>query len=264
MPNTAVPNDTTRLEDWVGTTLVDRSGEKIGKIADFYTDDETGRPEWIAVNTGLFGSRVSFVPLAGAEASDDDLRVGFTKDQVKDAPNAEREGSLSPNEEVRLYEHYGYEARTTASAPTTATAPTGGRRDGGTGTRGAGSSDDAMTRSEEELDVSKASRRAGAARLRKWVETERVQATVPVTHEEVRVEREPITDANIDRALSGPEITESEHEVELHEEEVVASTRVEPKERVRLQKDTVVEDEEVSADLRRERIEVERQGTGRR
>ena len=91
-----------------------------------------------------------------------------------------------------------------------------------------------MTVSEEELRVGKIAREAGRARLRKWVETERVSQSVPVAHEEVRVEREPITKANVDQATSGPEITEGVHEVPLMEEQAVAAKQTVPKERVRL------------------------------
>jgi len=114
-----------------------------------------------------------------------------------------------------------------------------------------------MTRSEEELRVGTRQREAGKARLRKWVETEHVSTTVPVAHEEVRIEREPITDSNADRALQGQEIKEGVHEVTLMEEEAVAGTEVVPKERIRLEKETVVEEEQVGAELRKERVETE-------
>jgi uncharacterized protein (TIGR02271 family) len=114
-----------------------------------------------------------------------------------------------------------------------------------------------MTRSEEELVVGTQQREAGRARLRKWVETERVSTTVPVAREQVRIEREPITDTNVDRALQGQEISEGVHEVTLMEEEAVASTQTVPKERIRLEKDTVVDQEEVGADLRTEVVEAE-------
>ena len=94
-----------------------------------------------------------------------------------------------------------------------------------------------MTRSEEELRRRHERRETGRARLRKYVVTENVEQTVPVQREEVRVEREPITDANRDAALDGPEITEEEHEVTLHTEEPVVEKRTVPKERVRLDKD---------------------------
>ena len=99
-----------------------------------------------------------------------------------------------------------------------------------------------MTRSEEELDVGVRRQEAGRARLRKYVVTEPVQTTVHVQREEVRVEREPITDANRDRAMAGEELSEDEHEVTLHAEEPVVEKRVVPKERVRLDRDTVTEE----------------------
>jgi uncharacterized protein (TIGR02271 family) len=80
---------------------------------------------------------------------------------------------------------------------------------------------------------------------------------VPVRREEVRVEREPITDGNVDQALDGPEISEEEHEVVLHEEEPVVEKRTVPKERVRLEKDSHTDDVEVSEEVRKERIDAE-------
>ena len=84
-----------------------------------------------------------------------------------------------------------------------------------------------------------------------------VEETVPVKREELRVEREPITDANVGSATSGTELSEEEHEVVLHEEEAVVEKRVVPKERVRLDKDVEVEDEAVSESVAREEIEIE-------
>ena len=240
-----------QVEGWIGRTLLDSSGSKIGKITDIYLDDATGQPEWLAVNTGMFGTNASFVPLAGATPRGEDLQVQFTKDQVKDAPNAKADGQLSQQEEARLYAHYGYDYSEQRSDTGL---PEGGGR---TQAPATGDRDDAMTRSEEELEVGKTSREAGRVRLRKWVDTERVETTVPVTHEEVRIEREPVTDATMDRAMAGPDITESEHEVILHEEEAVANTRVQPKERIRLDKEVVTDQEQVSADLRKERVEVQ-------
>jgi uncharacterized protein (TIGR02271 family) len=117
--------------------------------------------------------------------------------------------------------------------------------------------DDAMTRSEEELRVGTAKRERGRARLRKYVVTEEVEQTVPVQREEVRVEREPITDANADQAMDGPEISEEEHEVVLHEEEPVVEKRAVPKERVRMGKEARTDDAKVSEEVRKERIEAD-------
>ncbi len=177
------------------------------------------------------------------------MRLPFSKDQVKDAPSADADGQLSMDEEARLYEHYGMAY---SDAPSDTGLPT----DGGAPPQTTGT-DDAMTRSEEELRVGTRQRQAGRARLRKWVETEHVSTTVPVAREEVRIEREPITEGNVDKALRGPKITEAVHEVTLMEEEAVAATETVPKERIRMEKDTVVEQEEVGADLRKERVEAE-------
>jgi uncharacterized protein (TIGR02271 family) len=117
--------------------------------------------------------------------------------------------------------------------------------------------DDAMTLSEERLNVGTQSRETGRARLRKYVVTENVQQTVPVQREEVRVEREPITDANIGDATSGPAISEEEHEVVLHEERPVVEKEAVPVERVRLDTETVTDEVTVSDEVRKEQIDTD-------
>ena len=114
-----------------------------------------------------------------------------------------------------------------------------------------------MTRSEEHLEVGTQKREAGRARLRKHVVTEQETVTVPVTREEVTLEREPITDANIDAATDGPAISEEEHEVVLTEERPVVQKETVPVERVRLGKETVTEQAQVTEDVRKERIEAD-------
>ena len=120
--------------------------------------------------------------------------------------------------------------------------------------------DDAMTRSEEQVHVGTEQREAGRARLRKYVTTETVSETVPVRHEEVTLEREPITDANVGAAESGPSISEEEHEVVLHEEVPVVQKEAVPVERVRLGTETHTEETTVSTDARKEQIELEQDG----
>jgi uncharacterized protein (TIGR02271 family) len=114
-----------------------------------------------------------------------------------------------------------------------------------------------MTRSEERLNVGTQTREAGRARLRKHVVTEQQQVTVPVSHEELRVEREPITDANRGDAYDGPAISEEEHEITLRAERPVVSTETEAVERVRLGTETVRSEETVSGEVRKEEIEVD-------
>jgi uncharacterized protein (TIGR02271 family) len=122
--------------------------------------------------------------------------------------------------------------------------------------------DQAMTRSEERLRVGTEQTEAGRARLRKYVVTENVTQTVPVSREEVRVEREPITEANRGDAVDGPGISEEEHEVTLHAERPVTQTETVPVERVRLGTETVTEQQEVGGEIRKEHIETDGVDTG--
>jgi uncharacterized protein (TIGR02271 family) len=260
---------------WHGRTAVDRDGDKLGTIEEIYLDDSTGQPEWLLVKTGLFGSKSTFIPLQDAQENGDQIRVPFEKAQVKDAPNVDPDQQLSQEEEADLYRHYGIEYGENRSG---SGLPEGTRDDagvaGGTGlgedvgrdrdregTVGHDTSgpttDDAMTRSEEEIRVGTARQEAGRARLRKYVVEEQVSETVPVSHEEVRVESEPVTDANLDQAIDGPEISEEEHEVVLNEEVPVVEKETVAKERVRLTKDTVTDEETVNETARKEQIETE-------
>ena len=257
----------------IGQDVYDESGEKIGSAAEVYLDDETGQPEWVTVRTGLFGTKESFVPIRNADLTDDGVRVPVSKTQVKDAPKIDTDGHLSPEEEQELYRYYGMGSGmgseggtfdTTRTTETTGMAGEGMRNVGGAETRGTvghdtsgPTTDDAMTRSEERLNVGTRSEEVGRARLRKYVVSENVTESVPVTREEVRVEREPITDANVGNAMSGPDISEEEHEVVLTEERPVVHKETVPVERVRLDTETVTEQAQVSEELRTEQIEVE-------
>ena len=248
-----------------GQELADRDGDRIGNIEEIYLDTQTDQPEWALVNTGLFGTKSTFVPLKDATREGEALRVPFEKSQVKDAPRVDPDGKLSQREEAELYRHYGLEYSESESG---SGLPEGGTGTGsGTGTGGdAGTvghdvsgptTDDAMTRSEEEVKVGTAERESGRVRLRKYVVEEEVTKTVPVKREEVRVEREPVTDANAGAALDGPAISEEEHEVVLHEEEPVVEKQAVPKERVRLDKDTVTDEAQVSETARKEQIDID-------
>jgi uncharacterized protein (TIGR02271 family) len=317
-------------------TVVSSTDGKIGSVGNVYLDDDTQAPSWVTVKTGLFGTSESFVPLADATLEGDEIRVSYSKDQVKDAPRLDTDAELSPEEEERLYSHYGVggasgvqggsdggglltsgrtaQTTTTAGSAGSGTGEsvgstgdfsgTGGYSSGengggvgtGTGTTGAATggtaagvgtaaaagtsgttgeagtagtghdtsgpnTDDAMTRSEEHASFGTQTRESGRARLRKHVVTERVTQDVPVSHEEVVVEREPITDANRGDAYSGGDLTEEEHEVTLHEERPVVEKDVEAVERVRLGTETVTDTERVSTDVRREEIEVDGDAT---
>jgi hypothetical protein len=95
------------VRGWRGRVMVDRDSNKIGEVVDIYLDNETDRPEWAVVRTGLFGLRSTFVPLAQAREVGDELQVPHERSQVKQAPNVEPDGQLSAAEESELYRHYG-------------------------------------------------------------------------------------------------------------------------------------------------------------
>ncbi|GAB3546333.1 PRC and DUF2382 domain-containing protein [Arthrobacter tumbae] len=283
--------------------VVDQDGNKVGSAGQVYVDDHTGEPSWVTVKTGLFGTSESFAPLQGASMDGDDVRIAYTKDQVKDAPKVDPDQNLSEAEEEDLYRHYSlsrpggddslsrpdgdYDAAEhgTYSGTTTGSDDLGNsspgiagvgdrdrddadrgdrdRYDADRGDRTVGhdtsgpTTDDAMTRSEERLHVGTEQREAGRARLRKYVTTENVTQTVPVQREEVRIEREPITDANRGAAHDGPAISEEEHEVTLHEERPVVDKEAVPVERVRLDKETVTDEQTVNEEVRKEEIETD-------
>lgn len=198
--------------EWRGRTVVDRHGEKVGTFEELYLD-ESDRPAWAAVNTGLFGMRQTFVPLSAAQPAGDSLQLPFDKQQVKDAPNVDPDAQLSAEEEDTLFRHYGLrpedasadeppsqaagepEAQAAASddepqrEPVAASADDEPQREHADAGEGA-----EMVRSEEEVSVGTRRRVSGRARLKKHVVTEHVQKTVPVRRERVSVELDPPDD----------------------------------------------------------------------
>ncbi|RSN54301.1 hypothetical protein DMH01_35695 [Amycolatopsis sp. WAC 04182] len=252
---------TMQPQELIDSAVVDPTGNKLGKVGNVYLADATRQPEWITVKTGLFGTKESFVPLSGAHADQDGVHVRVDKDAVTDAPRIEADGHLSAEESAQLYRHYGL--------PMPRTSPDGrmddraqGRGDAGrprtgmdTGTGTGKKNRDAeptMTRSEERLNVGTEQVETGHVRLRKYVVTEEQQVTVPVSHEEVRIEREPITKPGGERA----EIAEDEQEVVLHAEKPVVNKETVAVERARLKTETVTEDQTVSGKVRKEQFEV--------
>ncbi|MGX1952253.1 PRC and DUF2382 domain-containing protein [Streptomyces anulatus] len=310
-----------------GLTVYDNDGEKVGSVGRVYVDDDTGKPDWVTVKTGLFGMKESFVPLAGARRVGSDLHLAHPKDSVKDAPRVDADAHLSVAEEEELYRHYGLTrksgnlgenrsagmdaptvagtgamgaagaagaARGTGTAPTakaTGKATTVGTSAGtaGGGTTGAGmagagsgtgrhrdtdasttarpmagagagtsrsadmSGREEMIRSEEQLHVGKEEYESGKARLHKYVVTEEVTRTVPVSHEEVRVVREPLQPG--EKTTGTTNFGEQDVEVTLHAERATVRKEAVPVERVRLETNRVTEQKEVSAEVRKEKID---------
>ncbi|MFD3610658.1 PRC and DUF2382 domain-containing protein [Streptomyces atroolivaceus] len=287
-----------------GLTVYDSDGEKVGTVGRVYVDDDTGKPDWITVKTGMFGMKESFVPLAGARRVGSDLHVSHPKDRVKDAPRVDADAHLSVSEEEELYRHYGMtrkgtgpagsggNARTTSgtgtgamgaagAAGTARTASAGQAKSTGTGAgagrhrdmdtsstsrplAGAGAERSAagtggreeMIRSEEQLQVGTEEYESGKARLHKYVVTENVTRTVPVSHEEVRVVREPVQPGEKGAGMTGrSELGEQDVEVTLHAERATVRKEAVPVERVHLETSRVTEQKEVSAELRKEKID---------
>jgi len=233
----------------IGGAAYDQHGEKIGEVAAVYLDRASVQPEWLTVRTGPSGAREMFVPIARANPhGPDQVRFDIDKDGIFAAPSVEPDGKLSEAEEAHLFQHYGMNYSDSRS-------PTGPERTG----QANGEAEEWMTRSEERIHVGTTTEQTGRVRLRKYVVTENVQRTVPVSHEEVRVEREPVTDANRAQAMSGPDLSGGEHEVTLHEERVVATKETVPVERVRLAKERVTDDQTVSGEIRKEHVEIEGQ-----
>ena len=255
------------VQNLTGATAYDQAGQKVGQVATVYQDQATGEPEWLTVKTGLFGMKETFVPLALARVRDDrEVELAADKDTITSAPKIDPDGELSRPEEEQLYSYYGQRYAEPGS-PGDVGGTSGQALTDAYGTPGAQgydtsgpTTDEAMTRSEERMHVSTATEETGRVRLRKYVVTETVTQSVPVSHEEVRLEREPITEANLGQAMDGPEISEEEHEVTLHAERPVIAKEAVPVERVRLAKEQVTGEETVSGELRKEQIETDTDG----
>ncbi|MFF4322995.1 DUF2382 domain-containing protein [Streptomyces sp. NPDC001568] len=249
-------------EQLINLTAYDTDGEKIGSIGQVYRDDATGQPEWVTVKTGWFGMQESFVPLAGARSDGQVLHVPHAKELVKDAPRVDADQHLDVDEERRLYQHYGLPGthgngnrktrRTAVDAPGIATGTYVDEPREGRG-------NDELIRSEERLRVGTTNEEVGRARLKKVVVTESVTTAVPVSHEEVRVVREPVREGERVRG----DIGEAEQEVTLHAERAVTRKETVPVERVRLETEKVTEQQEVSETVRKEQVRYDEDKNGR-
>ena len=192
-------------------------------------DESANRPEWIGIGTGFFGTKRVLVPIEGATVEGDEIRIRYSADQVKHSPDIDSD-EISYEREQELYAYYRLGG--------------GGESDD--------DSDQSLTRSEEELRLGKEKVQTGKARLRKWVETEPVEANVELRHETAEITRE-----RIDQPVGDVELGEEEIEVPLHEERAVVEKRTVAKERIGVDKDVKTETETVRDEVRKERVEVE-------
>jgi len=226
-----------------GKSVKDNEGGKIGKIEGVYTDEHNGEPEWVAVSTGMFGSKESLIPVAGASFDGEALTVPFDKTKVKGAPHQDPDTELSQAAEAELFTYYGVpyggETVTATGAPQGAPVTTPSTTDG------------SMTLSEEQVKVGTRQVETGRVRLRKYIVTEQVTQTVPVSHEEVRIEREPLT--GTEAGIIGEDV----QEIVLHGEEPVVSKTAVATERISLGTDTVTEQARVDETVRKEQFETD-------
>jgi stress response protein YsnF len=263
----------------IGSTAYDATGQKIGTVEHFYVDDRTGAPTWVAVMTGLFGTRQSVVPAVDAGFADGRLSLPVAVDAVKSAPRLSGD-HLTPADEEELRRHYGAQDEVAARDETTVQDDVAVRDEVPVAASAAASPtveipaeaslpaaahDSGMTRSEEQLVVGTERVATTRARLVKYVVTEEVQITVPIRREEIRVEQVPV-DAPDD--LPGetllPEVPRTAtasgglpDEIVLHTERPVVTVEVVPTERVRLRTQLVEGQETVTEQVQREQIVVD-------
>jgi stress response protein YsnF len=229
----------------IGSTAYGLNGDKLGTVEHFFLDDRTGAPSWVAVATGLFGTRHSIVPATAATFDDGYLSLPVTADAVKSAPGVSG-NHLDPDDEAVLRRHY----RLDEDRDETPDVPPG---DG----------DGSMIRSEEQVRLGTERVATTRARLVKYVVTEDVQITVPIRREEIRVEQVPIDAPDDEPGESlAPEGASDgtgglPGEIILHAESPVVSVEVVPIERVRLRTELVEGQETVTEQVQRERIVVD-------
>jgi len=271
----------TAIEDrYASYTVYDPDGDKIGKVDDLFVD-ENDQPEYIGVKMGLLGTRSTLIPWELVEVRDTESTLIVSADDahVKDGPTFDDDQDITPDFEGEVHSYYGLQqsgsdeergayADYSSSDPgavgpgmregDTETGEFRGHSEGDEGVAQSGGSDledeDELRvqRSEEELRAGTREREAGSMKVRKRVRTDREQIEVPVKHEEVSVERVPVSGE-----ATEAQIGEDEVEVPVTEEEVVVDKRAVAKEEVRIRKDVVEDTETVEEDVRREEVEVE-------
>ncbi len=281
----------TAVEDeYAGYTVVDQDGSKIGKVDDLFLD-ENDRPEYFGVKMGFLGTSSTLIPadIATVDKERGFIEVSQTKDSVKNGPAFNDDHEITPEyeNEVRSYYSLGatngtedrgsygdYEGGEHSGAGTTGSTSAGtvgsgmsmgdtesgefrehDRNEEGVAQSGSDLEDEdelRVQRSEEELRAGTREREAGSMRVRKRVRTDRERIEVPVKHEEVSVERVPVSGE-----ATEAQIGEDEVSIPVTEEEVVVSKKAVAKEEIRLRKDVVEGTEVVEEDVRREEVDIE-------
>ena len=251
--------DNDQITQVTGREVHGPDGEKIGKAGRVYVDDTTGRPKWVSVETGLFGTRASFIPLEGASFDGERLSVPYDKSRVKGAPDLGDGDHLSPEDEETLNRYYsgdgpeGLADDRARSADVSAGGAVGQQHDEAR----TASDDNGITVSEEQLAVSTRSVATERVRLRKHVVTEEVMLRVTLRRERLTIDREPIAEADAGEHVGGSDFTGGEQEIVLYEEIPVVQKLLRPVERIRLATEVTTEEQTVSDEVRKERVEVD-------
>jgi uncharacterized protein (TIGR02271 family) len=277
-------------ERFAGYEVYDQSGSKIGKVDDLFVD-ESDQPEYVGVKTGFLGTSSTLIPWEAVSSTDDEGRaitVATDKETAKNGPTFDDDREITPEFESEVYSHYGLsrssgsessgsygsyysddtDAGTVGPGMSMGDTESGEFREHALTDEGINQSrgDDLededelrVQRTEEELRAGTREREAGSVSVRKRVRTDRERLEVPTRHEEVSVERVPVSEGTASEAQIG----EDEVRVPVTEEEVVVEKRPVAKEEVRIRKDVVEDTEVVEEDVRREEIDVDDQSTRR-
>ena len=242
---------------YAGYTVYDQHSENMGKVDDLFFD-ENDSLEYLGVKMGFLGTRTTLIPFQMARVNDarQVIEVAANKETLKNGPTFDDDREITPEFENHVYSYYGLQRASTIDQSGTYGSYYAEQTTQKTGVadRTEVSHEDELRvqRAEEELRVGTRERRAGSIRVRKRVRTDREHIEVPTRHEEVTVERVPV-----EGEASEAEIGEDEVVVPVTEEEVVVQKRPVVKEEVRIRKDVVEETEVVEEDVRREEVEVE-------
>ncbi len=245
----------TAVEDrFAGYTVYDNAGSKIGKVDDLFLD-ENDQPEYVGVKMGFLGTSSTLIPMeiATTDESAGTITVSTDKETAKNGPAFDDDREITPEYENEVRSYYGLGAAQGSGSYDTYEEPH-------TESHSEVTHDDELRvqRSEEELRAGTREREAGSVKVRKRVRTDRERIEVPVKHEEVSVERVPVSGE-----ATEAQIGEDEVSVPVTEEEVVVDKRAVAKEEVRLRKEVVEGTEVVEEDVRREEIDVEDDTTRR-
>jgi uncharacterized protein (TIGR02271 family) len=274
----------TAVEDqYAGYTVQDPNGEKIGKVDDLFLD-ENDQPEYFGVKMGFLGTSSTLIP-ADIATTDDErgiIEVSQPKSTVQEGPAFDDDREITPEYENEVRSYYGLSVVTSTEDRGTYSGYSGevgpGMYEGDTETgefRGHSEDDEGVNqstgsdledrdelrvqRTEEELVAGTREREAGQLKVRKRVRTDHEQIAVPTRHEEVSVERVPVSGEATEAEIGDDEVV-----VPVTEEEVVVSKRPVVKEEVRIRKDVVEDTETVEEDVRREEVDVEDDTSRRR